>query len=60
LRVREVVEEAAKAFDKGIRAVLLFGLPETKDAEEFTILRTFTLKSSAPQGIGARIGEKTR
>src|SRR5690349_10860947 len=25
LRVREVVEEASKAFDNGIRAVLLFG-----------------------------------
>jgi porphobilinogen synthase len=32
LRVREAVEEAARAFDSGIRAVLLFGLPEQKDA----------------------------
>jgi porphobilinogen synthase len=32
MRVREVVEEAARAFDSGIRAVLLFGLPERKDA----------------------------
>jgi porphobilinogen synthase len=32
LRVREVVEEAARAFDSGIRSVLLFGLPEKKDA----------------------------
>ncbi len=32
LRVREAVEEASKAFDNGIRAVLLFGLPEFKDA----------------------------
>ncbi|HEU4521277.1 MAG TPA: porphobilinogen synthase [Thermoanaerobaculia bacterium] len=32
LRVREVVEEAARAFDLGIRGVLLFGLPEYKDA----------------------------
>ena len=31
LRMREAVEEAAKAFDNGIRAVLLFGLPEFKD-----------------------------
>jgi porphobilinogen synthase len=31
LRVREAVETAQKAFDAGIRAVLLFGLPETKD-----------------------------
>ncbi|HET7705720.1 MAG TPA: porphobilinogen synthase [Thermoanaerobaculia bacterium] len=32
MRVREVVEEASRAFDSGIRAVLLFGLPEYKDA----------------------------
>src|SRR5713226_2161631 len=32
MRVREIVEEAARAFDNGIRAVLLFGLPERKDA----------------------------
>ena len=31
LRVREAVEEARRAFDAGIRAVLLFGLPEMKD-----------------------------
>ena len=32
MRVREVVEEAARAFDSGIRGVLLFGLPAFKDA----------------------------
>ncbi|MFZ2493162.1 MAG: porphobilinogen synthase [Thermoanaerobaculia bacterium] len=32
LRVREAVEEAQRAYDLGIRAVLLFGLPEFKDA----------------------------
>ena len=32
LRVRDAVEEAGKAFDAGVRAVLLFGLPEFKDA----------------------------
>ena len=32
LRVREAVEEAARAYDSGVRAVLLFGLPEFKDA----------------------------
>src|SRR5688500_7538470 len=31
LRVRDAVEEAQKAYDAGIRAVLLFGLPEIKD-----------------------------
>jgi porphobilinogen synthase len=32
LRPREVAEEAKRAADKGIRAVLLFGIPEYKDA----------------------------
>ncbi len=32
MRVREAVDEAKRAFDAGIRAVLLFGLPEYKDA----------------------------
>jgi porphobilinogen synthase len=32
LRVREAVDEARRAYDAGVRAVLLFGLPEQKDA----------------------------
>ena len=32
LRVRDAAEEASRAYDAGIRAVLLFGLPEHKDA----------------------------
>ena len=31
LRVREAVDEAKRAYDAGVRAVLLFGLPEFKD-----------------------------
>jgi len=31
LRVREAVDEAKRAYDLGIRALLLFGLPEYKD-----------------------------
>ena len=31
LRVREAVEEAQRAYDAGVRSVLLFGLPEVKD-----------------------------
>ena len=31
-RVREAVDDARRAFDAGVRAVLLFGLPEYKDA----------------------------
>jgi porphobilinogen synthase len=33
LSVDEAVREAEAAFDDGIKAVILFGLPETKDAE---------------------------
>lgn len=32
LRVKEIVEETKKAYDSGIRSILLFGLPEFKDA----------------------------
>lgn len=32
MRVREAIEEAQRAYDAGIRSVLLFGLPEYKDA----------------------------
>jgi len=32
LRVREAVDEARRAFEHGVRSVLLFGLPEFKDA----------------------------
>ncbi|HEX6177540.1 MAG TPA: porphobilinogen synthase [Thermoanaerobaculia bacterium] len=32
MRVREIVDEAARAYEHGIRAVLLFGLPAYKDA----------------------------
>ncbi|MGH7484999.1 MAG: porphobilinogen synthase [bacterium] len=32
LRVREAVEQARRAFDHGVRSILLFGLPEYKDA----------------------------
>jgi porphobilinogen synthase len=32
MRVRDAVDEARRAYDAGIRAVLLFGLPELKDA----------------------------
>jgi porphobilinogen synthase len=31
LSVDEVIEEASSAFDKGVRSVILFGLPEAKD-----------------------------
>src|ERR687894_384794 len=31
LSVEEVAREAARAFDAGVPAVILFGLPETKD-----------------------------
>src|SRR4029079_18407584 len=31
LRVREAVDESLRAYEAGVRAVLLFGLPEFKD-----------------------------
>jgi hypothetical protein len=39
------------------REVVVWGRlePETKGAEAFTILRTFTLKRDAPAGVGARV-----
>ena len=39
------------------REVIVWGRlePETKSAEAFTIMRTFTLKSDAPAGVGARL-----
>ena len=45
--------------EAGDREIILWGRvePETKAAEEFTILRTFTLRRDAPAGIGARMGE---
>ncbi|HYH06308.1 MAG TPA: porphobilinogen synthase [Thermoanaerobaculia bacterium] len=32
MRVRDAVDEARRAYDAGVRSVLLFGLPERKDA----------------------------
>jgi hypothetical protein len=39
------------------REVVVWGRlePETKSAENFTVLRTFTLKADAPAGVGARL-----
>ena len=41
----------------GGREVVLWGKiePETRAAEEFVVLRTFTLRRDAPPGIGARV-----
>ena len=40
------------------RDVVVWGRlePETKSAEEFRVLRTFSLKANAPAGLGARVG----
>jgi hypothetical protein len=51
-----VIKEAAG------RDVVVWGRlePETKAAEEFRVLQTFTLKSNAPRGIGARTNSQTQ
>ena len=39
------------------REMIIWGRlePETKSAEAFTVMRTFTLRSDAPAGVGARL-----
>ncbi|MDR3347951.1 MAG: porphobilinogen synthase, partial [Helicobacteraceae bacterium] len=57
LSIDELVKEASAAYDDGIRAVLLFGIPETKDSvgsaaldENGIIAKTLkALKSALPQ-----------
>src|SRR6476659_912826 len=59
LSVDEVTEEALSAFDKGVRGVILFGLPETKDelasgayAEDGVVQQAIrSIRSSAPELI---------
>ena len=34
--------------------------PETKGAEEFSVLRTFTLRRDAPEGVGARVDARPK
>jgi len=59
LRVREAVDEARKAFDAGIRAVLLFGLPEKKDGIGSSSWDPSGPVQSAIEGIKRHVPEMT-
>ena len=59
LRVREAVEEARRAYDAGIRAVLLFGLPERKDAVGSSSWDPSGPVQSAIEGIKRQVPDMT-
>ncbi|HEV8657572.1 MAG TPA: porphobilinogen synthase [Thermoanaerobaculia bacterium] len=59
MRVREIVEETARAFDAGLRAVLLFGLPEFKDAVGSSSWDPSGPVQSAIEGIKRSIPQMT-
>ncbi|HEY4642645.1 MAG TPA: porphobilinogen synthase [Thermoanaerobaculia bacterium] len=59
LRVREAIDEARRAFDLGVRSVLLFGLPEYKDAIGSSSWDPSGPVQSAIEGIKRAIPELT-
>ena len=59
LRVREAVEEARRAYDLGVRAVLLFGLPERKDSIGSTSWDPSGPVQSAIEGIKRQVPDMT-
>jgi len=59
LRVREAVDEARRAYDAGVRAVLLFGLPEFKDAIGSSSWDPAGPVQSAIEGIKRNVPEMT-
>ena len=59
LRVREAVEEARRAYDAGVRSVLLFGLPEKKDAIGSASWDPSGPVQSAIEGIKRQIPDMT-
>jgi len=59
LRVREAVDEARRAYDAGVRAVLLFGLPEFKDAIGSSSWDPTGPVQSAIEGIKRHVPEMT-
>ena len=59
LRVREAVEEARRAYDLGVRAVLLFGLPEQKDAIGSSSWDPSGPVQSAIEGIKRQVPDMT-
>jgi porphobilinogen synthase len=59
LGVRDAVEDAQRAFDLGVRAVLLFGLPEYKDAIGSASWDPSGPVQSAIEGIKRHVPEMT-
>ena len=59
LRVREAVEEARRAYDAGIRSVLLFGLPERKDGIGSSSWDPSGPVQSAIEGIKRQVPDMT-
>jgi porphobilinogen synthase len=59
LRVREAVDEARRAYDAGVRAVLLFGLPEFKDGIGSSSWDPTGPVQSAIEGIKRHVPEMT-
>ncbi len=59
LRVREAIDEARRAFELGVRSVLLFGLPEYKDAIGSSSWDPSGPVQSAIEGIKRAIPELT-
>ena len=59
LRVREAVEDARRAYDAGIRSVLLFGLPERKDAIGSSSWDPSGPVQSAIEGIKRQVPDMT-
>ncbi len=59
LRVREAVEEARRAYDAGVRSILLFGLPEKKDAIGSTSWDPSGPVQSAIEGIKRQVPDMT-
>lgn len=59
LRVREAIDEARRAYDSGVRAVLLFGLPEFKDGIGSSSWDPSGPVQSAIEGIKRHVPEMT-
>jgi len=57
LSVDEVTEEASSAFDKGVRSVILFGLPEAKDELASGAYAEDGVVQQAIRGIRAAVPE---
>jgi porphobilinogen synthase len=57
LSVDEVIEEASSAFDKGVRSVILFGLPEAKDELASGAYAEDGVVQQAIRGIRAAVPE---